>query len=95
MACSAGHTYWRRRLAPLAAQGFRRGWLDRRAVVLVADDGRRAALLRPLDGWVAAYEAVHDAEASDVLGAERRYDLAQGARALLHALQRIGEEEDA
>jgi hypothetical protein len=47
-----GYAYWRSRLAPLAAQGYRRGVVTPTAVIVFDDEGRRVLIPRPGRRWI-------------------------------------------
>lgn len=90
-----GYEFWIERLRPYAAEGFKRGVLYPDRVELQRDvDGARAVLARPRGGWLPASAIVRDAETERLLEADRRHELAEGGRALLAALMRVGTEEE-
>jgi hypothetical protein len=73
-----GYDYWRSRLAPLAAQGFRRGVLTATTVVLYRGDGAKVVLPRPGRRWISG------SDLDAVLEEDRQVDpdVAEGFRAL-------------
>jgi hypothetical protein len=64
-----GAQYWLLVLGPFARDGYRRGLLDRREIVLFDVDGREVHLPRPQTGWldVTAIRLLDAADGTPVL----------------------------